>query len=763
MSEDSESKPTTDKLEDRMKAEFPPTPSAETTKISASSNPVSEHQSERLSTTQVSESSATILENQSAPSPKAAMNTPPIPFDQLGSYEVLGELGRGGMGVVYKARHKDLDRLVALKILTISGGATENAVERFLTEGKIAAKLDDHDHIARVLDCGRIDGYSYLALEFVQGTTFSELIKQEKISIEGGLEVVVAVASALVYAHGKGVIHRDLKPENVLIDQSGKALLTDFGVAKILQDSRATVTGAIMGTLHFMAPEQAEDASRSDARCDVYGLGAVLYNLLTGRPPHIGQSPASVLASLLTKEPPRPRTFNSQVSHELEQLCLKALERDPNDRFQSMAEMKTALEFCHGIKVDSVASTAIAIQAPKSKAKPEPRGEAPNFGVPKPEGKSKALGFLASLIVLVGALFIVVFARDPQPANPELPGPVQENYPSLPPKASSKKESPQTKTPLDLNTDQSPVSNEALQILLDVKVWDTAALKQQDAAITLVKEQLGTAFAFVKTKTFTKTLKLAGESIVAKHRLAVFRHKKLGIDFHLIPGGKCYIGTKDGKTELKYCQKYDEENWGKGDIATELPRVLITFLPLLVARTETSQRAWDIYGGKDDRSFKAASYPIEGIEWVDIGKWLRKVGDGLRLPSEFEWEYACRAGSETRYYWGDELDLDQCHIAENSEDRPLSVTSTSKGQNAFGLLHMTGNVREWCQDTYRPDYYSGPFSPEPYLEEDEYRTQKGGGYEDNAPECRSAARNGELDYGVFPDVGFRLFRSITVP
>ncbi|MDF1660269.1 MAG: bifunctional serine/threonine-protein kinase/formylglycine-generating enzyme family protein, partial [Planctomycetota bacterium] len=687
MSQDQESLPPAEKLGARLNASAPLHSKTELSKP-ASSDPLAEHNSERLTTTQVSESSATILENQREPAIKEEINAAPIPFDQLGAYEVLGELGRGGMGVVYKARHKDLDRFVALKILTISGGATKDAMERFLTEGKIAAKLDDHDHIARVLDCGRIDGYSYLAMEFVQGTTFAELIKTEKISIEQGLEVVVAVASALTYAHSKGVIHRDLKPENVLIDECGKAFLTDFGVAKILHDSRATVTGAIMGTLHFMAPEQAEDASRIDARCDVYGLGAMLYNLLTGRPPHVGQSAASVLASLLTKEAPNPRSLNENVTPELEQLCLKALQRNPDHRYQSMAEMKTALDFCHGVKVDSVSTKAIAIVPIKPKESTSTEAS-PGSEDPDPELKSKAAAFVSGLVVLIGALLFIIFGT-----NNDLP---KQEDPKPAPNKTAVSPNPQSTEDNPVIEETPPLKGRALQLLEDLRFWDRAPSKQQDAAIVLVAKQLGDAFEFVKTMTFTTTRTVKGKAVLSKHRLAIFRHKKLGMDFHLIPGGQCYIGTKNGKTELKYCQKFDDENWGRGDIATELPRVLVTFLPLLVARTETSQRAWDIYGGKDDRAFKEASYPIESIEWTDIGKWLKKVGDGLRLPSEFEWEYACRAGAQTRYYWGDEMDGSQCHHAHNSEGRPLAVTDTRKGQNAFGLIHMTGNVREWCQ------------------------------------------------------------------
>lgn len=704
---------------------------------------------EKVSTTQISETSATILENH-APE-KTSSEPEPIPFEQLGAYEVLEELGRGGMGVVYKARHKDLDRTVALKVLNSHSSPSQDAVDRFLTEGKIAAKLDDHENIARVLDCGRVDGYSYLAMEFVDGCTFSDLIRRESVSLSEGLEIIISVASALEYAHRKGVIHRDLKPENVLIDKAGKALLTDFGVAKRLHDSKATVTGAIMGTLHFMAPEQAEDASRIDERSDVYGLGAMLYNLLTGRPPHTGQSAPSVLASLLTREPPKPRSLNDQISPALEELCMKALSRKPEGRFQSIEDMRKSLELCLSVPVEP--SGAVPISPVKSAPASErpPTEDVIEKEVPKSE--SKSLFFvIAGVIGLLVFILVTQFHWD-TPQNQELGSKSGARDKEEGPK---KKYAQTGKEPLK----PSSGASESLLILHDLKAWDRASPADQDKAIEQVAKQLGDAFQFVETKTFKTQRKVKGELQRVSRRIGVFRHKKLAMDFHLIPGGSCFIGTKDGPSELNYCQRFDEENWGRADIATELPRVKVRFAPLLVARTETSQRAWDLYRGKDQRSFKDPSYPIEGIEWPDLGKWLHKVGDGLRLPSEFEWEYACRAGSETRYYWGMEMDENQCHYAKNSGERPLPVLNTSKGHNAFGLIHMTGNVREWCQDTYRDDYHIGPFTPEPFIDNSEFRTQKGGGYEDNLPECRAAARNGEYDDGIFRDVGFRIFRSI---
>jgi serine/threonine protein kinase len=261
----------------------------------------------------------------------------------LGPYEILGELGRGAMGVVYRAHHARLDRTCALKVLIAGEDASDKSLQRFVAEAQIAVSLDKHPHIVKVLDSGQVDRMCYMAMELVEGKTLQELINAGKVKPKAGVRVIANIADAIEYAHQKGIIHRDIKPDNILIDRTSTCKLNDFGVAKAIQKGGQTMTGAVMGTLAFMAPEQAENSKNVDERSDVYGLGAVLYTVLTKQPPHTGMTSANVMASIMTKDPLRPSEIVPEVDKMLERICLKALARKPAKRFQTAGKLRDAL------------------------------------------------------------------------------------------------------------------------------------------------------------------------------------------------------------------------------------------------------------------------------------------------------------------------------------------------------------------------------------------------------------------------------------
>ena len=251
----------------------------------------------------------------------------------FGRYELLEEVGRGGMGVVYKCRDRKLDRIVALKAVTV-GLADEPG--RFEREAQTAARVR-HPNIVAVHDFGRECAELYLTMDFVEGRTLSAL--PAALSRRAAVEVVRQVAGALDYAHGLGVIHRDVKPENILVDRDGRACLTDFGLAKrVGGDASMTATGVIMGTPAYMSPEQAAGGA-VDARSDIYNLGATLYTVLTAQPPYGGSSPMSVVVDVMMREVTPPRRLDPKVARDLETICLKAMEREPARRYVSAGAM----------------------------------------------------------------------------------------------------------------------------------------------------------------------------------------------------------------------------------------------------------------------------------------------------------------------------------------------------------------------------------------------------------------------------------------
>jgi tRNA A-37 threonylcarbamoyl transferase component Bud32 len=259
----------------------------------------------------------------------------PAPPPALAGYEILGELGRGAMGVVYKARQTALNRTVALKMILSGAHAGPLTQARFTLEAEAIAAIR-HPHVVEVFDFGRADGLPYFALEFVDGGTLAErLAKTGPLSPTAAAEMVAKLATGMAAAHAKGIIHRDLKPANVLLTADGEPKVTDFGLARI-GESEMTATGAVMGTPSYMSPEQAGGHTREvGTHSDVWALGAILYELLTGRPPFRGDSIQGTLQQVLTRDPEQPRTINPSVSRDLELICLKCLAKEPQHRYGS--------------------------------------------------------------------------------------------------------------------------------------------------------------------------------------------------------------------------------------------------------------------------------------------------------------------------------------------------------------------------------------------------------------------------------------------
>ncbi|MHC4600281.1 MAG: protein kinase domain-containing protein, partial [Planctomycetota bacterium] len=264
----------------------------------------------------------------------------------LGSYRVVEEIGRGGMGAVYRGVHDDLRRTVALKVLIAGEDASDNAIERFRREAEAVAKLGLHPNIVPVYDIGRVGKRHFFAMHFVEGDSLDWAIERGELSPRLAAEYARKLAAALQHAHDHAILHRDVKPENVLIDTDGEPKLTDFGLAKDVElDSNITLSGTRVGTPRYMAPEQA-DARHADVdhRTDVWGLGATLYAMLTAFPPFDAPTLAQIFDRVTRTDPVAPRKRNPAVPKDLETICLKALEKEPHRRYGSAGEMGEDLQ-----------------------------------------------------------------------------------------------------------------------------------------------------------------------------------------------------------------------------------------------------------------------------------------------------------------------------------------------------------------------------------------------------------------------------------
>jgi TolB-like protein/Tfp pilus assembly protein PilF/predicted Ser/Thr protein kinase len=263
----------------------------------------------------------------------------------FGDYELLEQIGRGGQGVVFRARQKSLNRIVALKVIGLGHWATEAHLKRFRLEAEAAARLE-HPGIVPIHEVGERDGSCYFSMKLVEGGQLDEVIKREPMPIRRAVELIAKVARTVHYAHEHGILHRDIKPGNILLDGKGEPHLTDFGLARLVEtESTVTRTMEVLGTPSYMAPEQAVGNNASVGKAtDVYGLGAVLYQLLTRHPPFAGGTTFETIRLVLDSEPRQPRLWNPKIDRDLSTICLKCLDKDPSRRYSSALALAEDLE-----------------------------------------------------------------------------------------------------------------------------------------------------------------------------------------------------------------------------------------------------------------------------------------------------------------------------------------------------------------------------------------------------------------------------------
>ncbi|QEF98636.1 Serine/threonine-protein kinase PknB [Stieleria maiorica] len=274
----------------------------------------------------------------------------PVP-DRIGDYDVIGTLGKGGMGIVYLARQKAANRTVALKVIRpehlagMTAEQRERALTRFRTEAQAAARLD-HENMVTLYDVGESNGQQFLSMRYVQGRSLAEILRFGPIDNRPAATYIRQVCRALDEAHRQGILHRDLKPQNILIDaKTDRALVTDFGLAKLTeQEDGLTRDGDVMGTPQYMSPEQARDSAGVTVRSDVYAIGATLYHMLTARPVFQAATVWETLRQVMDRQPVSPRQLNPAIDLDLDTICLKCLEKDPTGRYKSAGDVADELD-----------------------------------------------------------------------------------------------------------------------------------------------------------------------------------------------------------------------------------------------------------------------------------------------------------------------------------------------------------------------------------------------------------------------------------
>lgn len=272
-------------------------------------------------------------------------NSADSPSDQkaFGEYELIEEIARGGMGIVYKAKHQKLNRITALKMILNGRFSSQEELQRFYIEAEAAARLD-HPSIVPVYEIGECDGRAFFAMKFIDGGSLAENMSRVRQDPRAAVSLLAKVARAVHHAHQRGILHRDLKPANILLDEEDHPLLTDLGLAKnTTGGSDLTHTGAVIGTPSYMAPEQAAGQAVTTS-ADIYSLGAIMYELLAARPPFIGATTMEIIMQVIDSSPEPLRRVNPTIERDLELICMKCLSRDTEQRYSSAMDFANDLE-----------------------------------------------------------------------------------------------------------------------------------------------------------------------------------------------------------------------------------------------------------------------------------------------------------------------------------------------------------------------------------------------------------------------------------
>ena len=690
---------------------------------------------------------------------------------RLGHYRIVDLLGRGGMADVYRAEDERLGREVALKALPPEFARDPERIERFEREVRAAARLN-HPNIVTVHEFGQGEGQHFYTMELMPGGDLKARIRAHPQGMPAAeaRPVALAVAQALAYAHRRGFVHRDVKPENILFDEEARPQLTDFGIARAMESgTRMTATGMSIGSPHYMSPEQAQGLE-VDGRSDLYSLGVVLYEMLTGRLPFDAANTIAVALSHINDPVPELPPALAAWQPVVDRLLAKS----PEERYASARELAEVLAADTLPRAAATPAVAVRkevepfldapVRPPSTRVVPVRHKVGPTRGLKesgtRPAEISKRRGGIgAALAGAVLALAVVGIgylalrdSKGPERVPTDGGGGGKEVRPA----------------PEGLRLPSNPV-NPPERIRYGSL---TLELEPRDARVTLpdiepryrpgVRLREGSHRVVVRRDGYrdvTRTINVSGDTRV---RIALELVQPVvksrvfdGIEFVWIPAGDFRMGSTSRHAD-------SEEK--------PVTRVRIS-RGFYLGKYEVTQGQWEGVMGSNPSRFKncGGNCPVERVSWDDVQEFIRKLngksgGRRYRLPTEAEWEYAARGGTTADTYAGDLTnprgnDPVLNRIAwyrENSGRRTHPVGR--KAPNGWGLHDMLGNVWEWVGDWYG-DYPGGTVTDPSGPGSGSYRVIRGGGWTLNARYCRSADRRGYSPGGRNNYLGFRLLRT----
>ncbi len=679
------------------------------------------------------------------PAPPPASTLPPG-LAEHPDYQIVRELGRGGMGVVYLAENRMMGRKEVLKVVSSHLLNRQGVLERFLREIRSAAQLH-HPNIVTAYSATRVGESIVLPMQFVDGYDLSELVeKSGPLSVAHACNFVYQAALGLQHAHEHGMVHRDIKPNNLMLARDGNKpviKVLDFGLAKVTSegavDGGLTHEGQMLGTPHYIAPEQTVSPQKADIRADIYSLGCALYCLLTGHPPFDAPSLYELLQAHHSMDAKPLNFIRPEVPAELAALVAKMLAKEPERRYQTPAEVAQALTpFFKKGNVGSTGSKPEFSQAGRPDAKPATAGAVPVPARP---------------------------AAELQPApEPSVRKPVETPRPEA-----------MWKILVDF-AETEPVKKAAPAAALNRRppwLWPAMAAGVLLLGLVVVSKEK----FIVRLVPPTKPTHELPKDDDADSTLT----NSIGMTLKRVPAGEFMMGSPD-----------DDKEAGGNEKPQHRVRTTRPFYLGVHEVTQTQYKAVmgnnpsffsSTGGGKDKVVGQPTDQdPVENVSWLDTVVFCNKLsekeglkpfyelepgtarvpdwaGPGYRLPTEVEWEYACRANSKSRYSFGNSEGRlgERGWYGGNSGGQTHPVGQ--KRSNALGLFDMHGNICEWCWDGYGEHYYQvSPVEDPRGPAAAALRVFRGGSWLDDPRYCRSALRSRDTPVSRNYDLGFRLAR-----
>ncbi|MEW5939185.1 MAG: bifunctional serine/threonine-protein kinase/formylglycine-generating enzyme family protein [Chloroflexota bacterium] len=613
----------------------------------------------------------------------------------LGRYRILSLLGEGGMAIVYKAYDTRLEREVALKMIrkgAFPADHLERMLKRFEREAKALARLS-HPNIIKILDYGEYEGSPYLVMEYFPGGTLKGKLGKP-IPWQEAIQLILPIAEALDYAHDQNMVHRDVKPANILLTQRGQPMLSDFGIAKLLdldETRELTGTSAALGTPEYMAPEQAR-AKNVDHRADIYSLGIVLYEMVTGRKPFIADTPMDVMIMHARDPLPDPKKFARNLPNGLVTVLQKALAKQPAERYQSMEEFAAALK-------------ALSAGKPASISKP----------APKPPRREETVSESDTI------------------KDFKVP-PLDTDSPSLEGKGSGIRSGVKSKLWL-------PASFALLLIIcigLAIKSLPSILSPIETPSLTPTK-----TLTFTPELTFTSTFTLTPEFTATSAftptltPLPTDIWDSKNVIMRLIPAGTFPMGSNDGNSDERpvhdvYLDAYYIDTY---EVTNALYKTCVdagVCDPPVYNRYPSSG-----YQRYDNTEYQR--HPVM-LNWSMSKKYCE--WRGADLPTEAQWEKAARGTDGRTYPWGEGIDCTKANYDRSCVGDTTAVGSYESGKSPYGIYDMAGNALEWVKDWYMATYYKtspikNPLGPDNGI----FRVLRGGEWWSSLNNVRASFRN----------------------